>query len=217
MSIAPDNLTSGVAFNVALPPARQEEFAPRMKLWNREEYYRLAELGLIPEKHVELIGGVIYEVSPHSFEHFWSIEVVARLLEKIFGEAYWIRRQGPCVHGEWSEPEPDITVAKGNMEEFSAHPTTAVLAVEVSKSSLSFDKGRKASLYAAMDVPDYWVLDLVNHQLWVHRQPIADGTSPFGHRYSQVEAVSADGSVSPLEKPEASITIAQMLPPQKKS
>ena len=215
MSTIPDNLTGTTAFDLAFAPARMEEFAPRTKRWNRDEYFRLAELGLIPEKHVELIDGVIYEVSPHSFDHYWSIEVVARLLERIFGETYWVRRQGPCVHGEWSEPEPDITVVKGSLEEFSEHPTTAVLAVEVSKTSLSFDRGRKANLYAIMGIPDYWVLDLEHRQLLVLRQPVADASVPFGHRYSQVESVPAEGFVSPLEKPAARIAVAQMLPPVK--
>lgn len=216
MSIAPDNLTA-TAFNVAVPATRQEEYSPREKRWNRAEYYRLAELGFISEKRVELIDGVIYEVSPHSFEHFWSIDLVADLLKELFGREYWVRQQGPCVHGEWSEPEPDISVVKGNRNTFSAHPTTAVLAIEVSKTTLAFDRGRKASLYAAMEIPDYWVLDLENQKLWIHREPVADADSPFCYRYSHVEAIAVDGSVSPLEKPNAFIAVAQMLPPVKES
>lgn len=215
MSTIPDNLVSTHPVNLILPAARQEEFAPRVKRWNREEYYRLAELGLIPEKRVELIDGVIYEVSPHSFEHFWSVDNIADLLKELFGDSYWIRQQGPCVHGEWSEPEPDVTVVKGNRGSYLAHPTTAVLAVEVSKTSLAFDRGRKASLYAAMNVLDYWVLDIEHRQLWVHRQPIADESVPFGCRYAHVESIAAEGHVSPLEKPEATIAVADMLPPRK--
>jgi Uma2 family endonuclease len=66
-----------------------------------------------------------------------------------------------------------------------------------------------------MGVPDYWVIDLENRQLWVHRQPVADASSLFGHRYSQVETIAADGQVSPLEKPDSWIAVAQMLPPAK--
>jgi hypothetical protein len=63
-----------------------------------------------------------------------------------------------------------------------------------------------------MDVPDYWVLDLENHQLLVHRQPVADEKSPFGHRYQQTETIAANGQVSLLENSAASIAIASMLP-----
>jgi Uma2 family endonuclease len=215
MSTIPESSATVFPINVELAPTRVRIHAPRVKRWSREEYHQLAELGLIPEKRIELIDGEIYEQCPHSPDHFWAIDVVACLLEGVFGESYWTRRQGPCVHGEWSEPEPDVTVVRGKIEEYSEHPTTAVLAVEVSKSSLSYDRGRKASLYSAMEVPDYWVLDIDNRQLWLHRMPVADDTMPFGHRYSQVESISAEGNVSPLEKPDAKIAVADMLPPMK--
>jgi Uma2 family endonuclease len=215
MSAIPESSTSVFPINVALVTPRDEEDAPTLKRWNRDEYHRLGELGLIPETHVELIDGEIYEVSPHSFDHFWAIDNLADILKDIFSDSYWVRQQGPCIHGEFSEPEPDLTVAKGNKRSFKSHPTVAVLAVEVAKSSLAFDRGKKASLYAAMGILDYWVLDIDNRQLWVHRQPLADETMPFGHRYSQVESISADGHVSPLEKPEAKIAVMDMLPPTK--
>jgi Uma2 family endonuclease len=215
MSIAPDNLTSGVAFNVALPAVRLEEFAPRVKLWNRDEYYRLAELELLPEERVELIGGVIYEASPQSTAHFYCFEKMRRILEATFGEQYWVRSQGPLIAGDFSEPEPDLCIVRGQIELLPEHPTSGVLVAEISKTSLAFDKLTKACLYASIQVPDYWVLDIENQKLWVHRRPIADPGSPFGHRYSQVEAIPADGNVAPLEKPEARIAISQMLPPTK--
>ncbi len=215
MSTVPDNLTGTIPLSMAFPPARQEEFPPRVKRWNRQEYHHLAELGYFQNERVELIDGEIVQMSPQSFEHFWSIDTIAHLLEKIFGESYWVRQQGPCIHGEWSEPEPDVTVVKGAIANFSEHPSTAVLAVEVSKSSLVFDRGRKANLYAGMGIPDYWVLDIENRHLWVHRQPVADASAPFGHRYGKVEAIAVDGHVSPLEIPTAQIAVAQMLPPVK--
>lgn len=217
MSTIPDNLTSTFPVSVALPAAQQEEFAPRVKLWNRQEYHRLAEEGFMPDRHVELIGGVIYEVSPQSSEHYYSIEKVRRILEGVFGEKYWVRSQGPLIANDYSEPEPDLCVVRGPIELHPEHPKHGVLAVEVSKTTLTFDKITKACLYASMRIPDYWVLDLENRQLWVHREPVADRDAPFGHRYSQVEAIAADGEVAPLEKPEAKVSVAQMLPPTQAS
>jgi Uma2 family endonuclease len=214
MSIAPDNLTAST-FNVAVPMMRSEEVSPREKLWNREEYYRLAELGMIPDKHVELIGGVIYEVSPQSTTHFYCFERTRRILESTFGDQYWVRSQGPMVGGDLNEPEPDLCVVRGQIEVLPDHPSTGVLIVEVSKTSLAFDKLTKASLYASMQIPDYWILDIDHRKLWIHREPTIDSASPFGHRYLHVDVIGAEGSVSPLEKPDASIPVAQMLPPAK--
>jgi Uma2 family endonuclease len=198
---------------------------PRTKRWTREEYYHLDELGCFKDEHVELIGGEILVMSPQSPEHFLALDRVCRCLERVFDERYWIRSQGPLIMGplimgplsksESNEPEPDVCVVKGPPEEYVDHPKTAYLVVEVSKTSLEFDKTTKQSLYASMRVPDYWVLDLENRQLLVHREPIADDNSPFGHRYQLVEIVAADRQVSPLEKPDATISVADMLPPKK--
>jgi len=214
MSTLPDNTFSETGqIPVALPSTAVTN--PRIKRWNREEYYRLYEAGWFQGKRVQLIDGEILEMSPQSFEHSWSIHVVSQLLRNIFGEEYWVRSQSPFPSDPWSEPEPDVNVIKGSFNDFTDHPTSAVLVVEVSKTSLKFDKTSKAHLYAGMAVPDYWVLDLENRQLLVHRQPIADESAPFGHRYEQVETIAADGQVSPLEKPAATLAIANMLPPKK--
>jgi Uma2 family endonuclease len=215
MSTIPDNLTAAFPAGLSLLPVQVKEFVPRTKRWNRKEYYQLAADGMFESQRVELIGGVIYEVSPQSTEHFYCFEVTRRILEKVFGDQYWVRSQGPLVASDDSEPEPDLCVVRGQVKLLPDHPTSSVLTVEISKSTLAFDRLTKACLYAAMEILDYWVLDLDNRQLWVHRQPVADETMPFGHRYSQIESISADGHVSPLEKPEAKIAVTDMLPPAK--
>ncbi len=216
MSTAPENLTASGA-TVPFLTSIATDSNPRQKRWTRQEYYELYEAGYFEGKRVELINGEILEMSPQSFEHSWSLDVVAEKLREVFGRDYWVRSQAPFPRDEWSEPEPDVLVSKGNRSSFTDHPTSAVLAVEVSKTSLHFDKSTKQSLYASMGVPDYWVLDLENRQLLVHRQPITDGETQFGHHYEQVDTIAEDGHVSPLEKPEAKLAVGEMLPPIKKS
>jgi len=215
MSTLPENTTLETGqVSIALPSIALSN--PHAKRWGREEYYRLYKAGWFQGQRVQLVDGEILVMSPQSFEHYWSIDAVSELLRNLFGKAYWVRSQAPCPHGEWSEPEPDISVTKGSRDDFTDHPTTAILAVEVSKTSLLFDQGKKSHLYASMGVPDYWVLDLENRQLLVHRKPIADAGVPFGHRYEQRKTLAADSHISPLEKPAAKLAIAQMLPPLKK-
>jgi Uma2 family endonuclease len=196
---------------IALPPVRPDE--PTRKRWTREEYYRLAEQGWFQNQRVELIDGEIIEISPQSPQHMVAAELVRRILEQTFGDKYWVRHQGSLVHGEFSEPEPDIAVVHGEVKDFSAqHPTSSSLIVEVSRTSLSYDKNRKLHLYASMGVPEYWILDLNNRQLLVYREPKADSTAPFGHTYDSVATLAATDSIAPLEKPNAPISIAAMLP-----
>jgi Uma2 family endonuclease len=140
---------------------------------------------------------------------------VRRILDRIFGEKYWVRHQAPIVHGDYSEPEPDICVVRGTIDDFSAeHPTASKLIVEVSYTSLNYDKNTKHSLYASMVVPDFWILDLVHRQLIVHREPRPDTALRFGYGYSSVAVLGEAEQVAPLEKPHALIAVAEMLPPK---
>ena len=91
-------------------------------------------------------------------------------------------------------------------ESYRDHPNTALIVVEVSDSSLGLDR-RKAGLYAAAGVPEYWILNLVARRLEVHRHPVADAEQEFGHRYEQVSALGEDQTIAPLARPEAKILI----------
>lgn len=197
---------------LAVPPVRPEE--PTRKRWTREEYYRLAEQGWFQNQRVELIDGEIIQLSPPSPPHSFSSDEIRDIFQSIFGDGYWVRMQLPLSYGDYSQPEPDVSVVRGSRKDFQrAHPKSAVLVVEVSRTSLDYDKKTKPQLYAAMGVPEYWVLDLVHRQLIVHRHPQGD-ESDAGSRYGSVTVLNEADSVAPLEKPTASIAIGAMLPSQ---
>lgn len=188
---------------------------PSPRRWTREEYYQLAELGCFRDQRVELIDGEIIQLPPQSFGHSFSLDAIFHLLLGVFQNGYWVRSQLPLIGGGKSEAEPDIAVIKGDRETHREHPKTAVLVVEVSSSSLEYDKLTKSSLYSGIGVPDYWIVDLENRVLEVRRNPIKDRSQQFGWRYDDVQIIDATGSISPLEKPDAKLTVAAMLPPVK--
>jgi len=211
MSTVPENLTTHIGHATVVTSVA--EAAPQPKRWTREEYYRLAEQGWFRDQRVELIGGEIIVLTPQSSQHAAVIGQVNDMLMPIFGEAYWVRTQLPLTTSAYGEPEPDISIVLGKPSDFvNAHPKTALLVVEVSFSSLDYDEKIKSHLYASMGVPDYWVLDLDNRQLLVYRQPVANCEAQFGHRYEQLETISAGGHVSPLEISSAKLAVDQMLP-----
>ena len=216
MSTIPENTPAKLG-PVAVVNSQSAMHPPRIKRWTREEYYRLYELGWFRDERVELIKGDIILMSPQSPEHYKSMERIRRLLVSVFGDEYWIRMQGPISCDELSEPEPDLCVVRGGIDDFEQHPTHAQLIVEISKTSLNFDRTAKLSLYASMNILDYWILDLENRQLLVHRSPVEDSQSQFGFRYDDVVTVGSEGQVSPLEKPTSMLAVAQMLPPEKKA
>src|SRR5437879_6256308 len=112
--------------------------SPRPWRWTREQYYRLGELGMFYGRRVELIRGEIIEMSPIGWPHTLAKSLVVEALRAAFPTGYWINEQNPFVV-PGSEPEPDVAVIPGRMRDYSDHPTTAVLIVEVADTSLDHD------------------------------------------------------------------------------
>jgi Uma2 family endonuclease len=182
--------------------------------FSRAEYDKLIEIGFFqPGDPIELIGGELMVAEPQGAEHYTAICKTARALEAAFGPGWNVRTQGPIGLDEESEPEPDVAVVPGTLDDYSReHPSRPVLTVEVSESSLGIDRRRKGSVYARAGLTDYWVLNLVDRVLEVYREPVADSAAPFGWRYSHAEVLGADAHVAPLAAPAASIPVSRLLP-----
>ncbi len=86
-----------------------------------------------------------------------------------------------------------------------AHPTTALLIVEVADSSLDFDRGRKLALYARNGIEDYWIVDVQNSRLEVYRQPLGDA-------YQQRQVLGAEDRIEPLHANGNAINVSDLLP-----
>jgi hypothetical protein len=144
---------------------------PRRRLWTRKEYYRLFELGLFDEQRVELIGGVVILRPQQSNRYAVSMTLTAEALRGAFGPGYWVRVLGSLDLSRWSVPDPELAVVEGAPRSHVndlGNPTSALLIVEVSETTLRFDRGRKGSLYARSGIADYWILNLVDRQLEVY-------------------------------------------------
>lgn len=184
---------------------------PKPVRWTVSEYYQMADLGFFRGKRVELIRGEIVQMSPMGKPHANSIRALVFLLQRIFKKGFVVQSQLPMTLGEANEPEPDVAVLEGSRADFAdTHPTTAALVVEVAGSTLRFDREDKAELYAENNIPEYWVVNLKERRLEVHRYPTKDKTSGFF--YSEVTIVGENQTVSPLAKPSAKIKGADMLP-----
>ena len=181
---------------------------PRLRRWTREEYHRMVELGLFHDQRVELIDGEILEMSPQEALHFATISKLQKVLSDCFGDGYWVRAQGPFIVGDHSEPEPDIAVVAGNIDDYAEHPKQALLVVEVSYSTLAFDRRDKASMYAAAGVADYWIVNLVDRQLEVLACPSKTHRSGSVIASAIVKLIGSADFISPLALPHKQIRIA---------
>lgn len=185
---------------------------PLTRKWSQGEFHQMADLGWFEGQKAELLEGEIVVQSPQKSLHYATTDKVGEILRIAFGRGFWVRTQGPMDFGEYSEPEPDISVVAGNREDYADHPQTALLIVEVSDSTLSSDRNRKASLYALMAIQEYWIVNLQNDVLEVYRAPAPDPSKFYGHGYSPPQILKAGETISPLAKPSVLLEVKDLLP-----
>ena len=187
---------------------------PRTRRWTRAEYYRMGEMGLFDGQRVELIEGEIVTMTPQGTGHAVGIQLAHEALRKAFGQAFRIRPQLPLALDLRSEPEPDIAVVRGAPRDFlDSHPTppATVLVVEVAASTLDYDRHTKGSLYARAGIPEFWLVNLVERQIEVCRDPRPAPGAPFGWEYADVQILLPGASVLPIEAA-APVLVEDLLP-----
>jgi len=143
-------------------------------------------------------------LSPQKFEHGATADRVGELLRAAFPQGFWVRTQLPLDLGATSEPEPDVSVVTGTVDDYADHPTSAVLVVEVSDTTLGFDREQKAELYSRAGIPEYWIINLVQEQVEVHRYPSTAS-------YTEVRIFHRGDEIKPLGAPTASILVSKIL------
>jgi Uma2 family endonuclease len=194
------------------PPAvTSATTSPQPRKWTRAEYYQLADLGFFQGQRAELIGGDIMVFSPQNWPHSSTTDRAGRILRAACGSSVWVRTQLPLQLGQTSDPESDVSVVPGQPEDYTNHPTAALLIVEVSDTTLAFDRRVKGSLYAAANIADYWIVNINDRQLEVYRDPRPNAALPFGAGYAAPLIFRAGDSVTPLALPNATIAVAALL------
>ena len=145
--------------------------------WSRERYDRAVDTGVFDDARVELLDGEIVAMAPQSNEHSTATRWLRNHLVRGLDPRLWlVGGQDPVALSDWSEPEPDVWVAR--LAEVAARnhpgPSAMALVVEVSWTSSYHDRVRKLPLYAAAGVPEYWIVDLHREVVHVHRGPAGD-------------------------------------------
>lgn len=181
--------------------------AQKPRLWRREEYEQMVEAGILgPEDRVELVAGEILTMSPQNSPHATAVRLVENALRFAFPAGHDVRAQLPLALSEDSEPEPDVMVVAGSPRDYrDAHPSTALLVVEIGDSTLSLDRGLKKSIYARAGIPEYWILNLLSGVLEVYREP-RDG------EYASASTLGPRDTICPLSSPAVTVLVADLLP-----
>jgi Uma2 family endonuclease len=181
--------------------------------WTIAQYRDLGKTGFFDNVKTMLINGEIFTMVMPRPPHDTALALTLQWLQSVFGQGYYIRGQMGFDIGLANDPGPDIAVVTGSIRDYATQtPTTAVLVVEVSDSTLAMDTTTKAELYATAGVADYWVVDLVNRQVHIFRgpQPLPSGLGATAYRTHKT--FGPTDQVSPLAAPGASITVSDLLP-----
>jgi Uma2 family endonuclease len=182
------------------------------KRWTIDEFHEIYRLPAFESKKLVLLDGEILEMPNPNAPHDAGLGLALATLTGAFGTGFWVRGQMALRLSQSSDPMPDVAVVPGSPRDYPQQPTTALLVVEVSDTSLAIDAGVKAELYAVAGIADYWVVDLNNRAVVVHRDPQADPASPYGASYRTVTRHAPGQCISPLAAPQATVDVADLLP-----
>ena len=182
------------------------------------EYRQMAEAGIFGrDERVELIDGIIVPMSPQNTPHSTSIRLTNMVFTELYRDTHVISCQTPFDAGGDSQPEPDFALIPiQHLRETASRgqqPTQADLILEISDTSLSYDRNEKASVYACAGVPEYWILDLKNRRLEVRQQPGPAGDALVGFAYRLIRIVHENEMVAPLLNKQAELLVSALLPP----
>lgn len=185
----------------------------RTRRWNFSEFMRLADLGFFRRQRVELVGGRIVQIARQRDLHAAVIVLARDAAAAASGSGFVVRPQLPLHLGNWSGPEPDIAVVPGSPRDYigTGHPRSALLIIEASDTTLRYDRRTKAGLYARYGVADYWIINLVDRHVEVHREPVRDPSHLFRHRYASIVVFKPGETIQPLSA-QSGINVDDLLP-----
>jgi len=164
-------------------------------------------LGRFGQRQVELIDGEIISKMPDGALHIYALALVHAALFRHGGPDVFIVSQGSLYLSDHTEVKPDCYVVRGNAQRKTSpvQRDEVLLAVEVSESSLRFDRHRKGPLYAEAVIPEYWIVNPVARQVEVYREPV-DG------EYQWLKVLFEGDRMALLYRPDAEIAVSDLMP-----
>lgn len=178
------------------------------KRFTSQEYELIIAAGVIGEDdRVELLEGEIVEMSPIGPSHSSCVVRLTRLLYKLDAPDIIIRVQDPIHLGEFSKPQPDISVVQQRDDLYSTghpEPEDILLLIEVAESSLTYDREAKLPVYARAGIPEVWIVALLPQTVEVFR-------SPRESVYGESAVFRRGDTVTALNLPQLALTVDSIL------
>ncbi|NET47633.1 MAG: Uma2 family endonuclease [Merismopedia sp. SIO2A8] len=173
--------------------------------WTVDDYHRAIDAGLFEQQVVELLQGDIVVMPPEREPHACYSSVGADSLRQTLGILAAIRETKPVTLPNNSEPLPDIAIVTPPLKRYIHHhpyPEDIFWIIEYSNATLKKDLSEKKAVYAEAGIPEYWVVDLKNQQLYVFRN-LVQGTY-------QSQQILTNQTIAPLSFPNVNIDVQQL-------
>ena len=189
--------------------ARAPETGVARRLFTVAEYAAMADAGILREdERIELLAGEIVRMAPIGDPHLFSIDSLTTLLvPALLGRAI-VRELRSIRLDEHNAPQPDLTLLRPRDDYYAESATAAdvLLVIEVADSSLDFDLGPKAALYAAAGIPEFWVANLRTGEVVAH-------SDPEGAQYTTIHTIPTGNAINAQSFPDLTLHLTEFMPP----
>jgi len=168
----------------------------------------MAETGLLrPDARVELLDGQIIDMSPIGPLHGGLVNRLNRLFAKFAKGRYLVAVQNPVhLHGH-SEPHPDLMLLKpvpGDYTDRHPEPADVLLLIEISDTSLHYDREEKLPAYGRAGISEVWIVNVLERNIEIYREPHLTG-------YGSATVLRTGEKASPLAFPDAAVEVAELM------
>lgn len=172
------------------------------------DYYRMGEAGCFaPDQRVELLEGEIIDMMPIGPYHSGVVSRLADLFHSINHGRWWVTNQNPVRLNNRSEPQPDVVLVRRDPSDYTRRhpqPDDVLLLIEVSESSLDYDRGDKLAAYGKAGIEEYWLVNLQDGCVEVYRDPHYTG-------YAATTVLKPGDTASPAAFPDVQLDVAALL------
>lgn len=174
--------------------AQQFEPKPARLRFSVDEYYKMIELGMLKDyERAEIIEGELIKKMTIGDRHAMAVNILTRFFVKRVSDDILVSVQNPVRLSDFTEPEPDLVLADLTKFDGRRHPRPEeiLLVVEVSDTTLKYDRETKLSLYGEAQIPEVWIVNLPKNIVEIHQKP-SDGVYQFVKIFKRGERIVSE-------------------------
>ena len=190
------------------PAAPAPAVAPTRRRFTAAEYCAMADAGILTEDdRVELLDGELVQIPPIGDYHASRVNWLNYSLTPALGQRAIVQVQNPVRLNDDTEPHPDIALLRFRDDFYrfgKPTPADVLLLIEVSDTSLAYDRGAKLAAYARAGIPEVWIVNLPDRRVEAY-------TEPAGSEYAVVRHYTPGARIAPPAFPDIALAVDRII------